>query len=168
MSKMTVAAGLVVGGLVGAAVAVTLHPGAANQPRVAASYPTELSLMEAIRGGGVPCATDSRYGKYPRYACTLNGHMLNVVSKAHGGPDNLPRGPLLQGPNWYITTGRVADLVRVRDAVGGDLLIEGTPVSVPLAPGGMAGYTPPCRILPDPRGGSYGVSLDAQGNCPAR
>jgi hypothetical protein len=40
--------------------------------------------------------------------------------------------------------------------------------SVPLPPGGMAGYIPPCRILPDPRGGSYGVSFDAEGNCPAR
>lgn len=122
--KRSFAAGVVAGAVLGGgATALWLGTQGDNASAPAIAYPDAYSVMESIRAGGVPCKTNIIGGKYPpdAFTCSLEGRSVRVISTAQGGPDVMPRGPSLDGPNWSITTPSVGDLVRIQSAVGGQL-----------------------------------------------
>lgn len=121
MSRRTVAVGVAAGLLLGGgAVGLAMRPDKQVQgPPAAVRYGNGLEMQSALRRAGVLCTPDMQYTKYIVTTCTMGGRTVNLVSQATG-PEPAPRFvPVLTGPNWYISSDRVANLVRIRDAIGG-------------------------------------------------
>lgn len=123
MVNRSLVAGLCLGVLLGGGATALWQAQSGDEKAVptAASYSDAFAVMAALRDRDVPCETNIPTGKYPEFSCTLEGRRVRVISTAQGGPDVMPRGPALTGPNWTVATDQVPDLLRIREALGGEL-----------------------------------------------